>query len=52
MARRPSKRELLGRPSAGLGVFLALAAVLCVTPVAALGDGTRPGAGAPLCRSR
>jgi hypothetical protein len=52
MARRPTKRELLGRPSVGLGAFLALAAVLCATPVAALGDGTTPGAGSPLCRSR
>lgn len=52
MARRPIKRELLGRHTAGWGVFLALAAFLSATPVPALGDGTRPGAGARLCRSR
>jgi len=52
VARRPIKRELPGRRSGGLGVFLAVAAFLSATPGAALGDGTRPGGGAPLCQSR
>lgn len=52
MSRRPIQHELLGRQTAGLVVFVALAMFLSATPVAALGDGTRPGAGAPLCESR
>ena len=52
MARRPTKRELLGRQTGSISVFVALAVFLSATPVAALGDGTRPGAGAPLCKSR
>lgn len=52
MARRPIQHELLGRQTAGLVVFVALAMFLSATPVAALGDGTRPGAGAPLCQAR
>lgn len=52
MARRPNQHELLGRQTGGLGALLALAVLLSATPVAALGDGTRPGAGAPLCQAR